>query len=285
MKTLLFFTIFILTLSSCVKNNPDPSWLEVNEWTLLQNTNSQYPTGELTHNFTDAWVLVDDKIIGVFEVPFKIPILRSGKVNIKIIPAIRNNGIAATKKIYPFVERYEINTELVQNQTLVLNPTTQYVNVTKFWLEDFEDASLKIQDDPNSAASIMKGNVSDILRWGNYYGLINLSPTDSTWVGYTDDMNLPKGEEVYLEIDYYNTKSLVTGVLAISPSGVFNNTHVMLNAQDPSDVKWKKMYIDLKEIISNSASEAYFKQSFEAQIGYDLTDGFIIFDNIKVVHF
>ena len=136
MKTLLFFTIFILTLSSCVKNNPDPSWLEVNEWTLLQNTNSQYPTGELTHNFTDAWVLVDDKIIGVFEVPFKIPILRSGKVNIKIIPAIRNNGIAATKKIYPFVERYEINTELVQNQTLVLNPTTQYVNVTKFWLED-----------------------------------------------------------------------------------------------------------------------------------------------------
>lgn len=272
-------------LTSCTKNNPDPSWLEVNEWTLLQNANSQYPTGELTHNFTDAWVLVDDKIIGVFEVPFKIPILRSGKVNIKIIPAIRNNGIAATKKIYPFVERYEINTELVQNETLILNPTTQYVNVTKFWLEDFEDASLKIQNDPNSAASILKGNDPLILSWGNYYGIVNLTPTDSTWVGYTDDMYLPKGEEVYLEIDYYNTKSLITGVLAISPSGVFNNTNVMLNLQDPATVKWKKIYIDLKEIISNSASGAYFKQSFEAEIGSDLTDGFVILDNIKVVHF
>ena len=285
MRTILFFSVFILMLTSCTKNNPDPSWLEVNEWTLLQNANSQYPTGELTHNFTDAWVLIDDKIIGVFEVPFKIPILRSGKVNIKIIPAIRNNGIAATKKIYPFVERYEINTELVQNETVIINPTTQYVNVTKFWLEDFEDASLKIQNDPNSAASILKGNDPSILSWGNYYGIINLTPTDSSWVGYTDDMYLPKGEEVYLEMDYYNTKSLITGVLAISPSGVFNNTNVMLNLQDPATVKWKKIYIDLREIISNSASGAYFKQSFEAQIGYDLSEGFIILDNIKVVHF
>ena len=59
----------------------------------------------------------------------------------------------------------------------------------------------------------------------------------------------------------------------------------MLNLQDPATVKWKKIYIDLKEIISNSASGAYFKQSFEAEIGSDLTDGFVILDNIKVVHF
>ena len=40
---------------------------------------------------------------GIFEVPFKIPILKSGSVSIKVYPVVKNNGISATKKIYPFL--------------------------------------------------------------------------------------------------------------------------------------------------------------------------------------
>lgn len=289
MKTvaqLFFLALPFLVLVSCVKNNPDPSWLEVNEWTLEQNPNSQYPTGELTQNFTDAWVYVNDEIVGVFEVPFKIPILKNGAANIKIFPAIRNNGISATKKIYPFVDVYEVNVDLKQNEKVTLNPVTRYKSAVQFWIEEFELAALKIKNDPVSATQLQKGNDPSILKWGNYYGYVNLSKTDSTWIGYTESqMLLPKGQEVYLELDYYNTNSLTTGVIGISSSEVKNNPNITVNKQPASSVKWKKVYIDLRDIVSNSPNAEYFEQSFEAFIEANLQNSFVILDNIKVVHF
>ncbi len=285
MKHAILLLGIVFLFAGCIKNNPNPSWLEVNSWVLEANPDSQYPTGELTHNFSDAWVYVDDEVIGVFEVPFKIPILKEGPVNIKIYPTVKNNGIAATKKIYPFVEFYEINTTLTQNQTLTLNPTTRYKSFTQFWLEEFEDAAIKIENDPVSATNLIKGNDPNILQWGNFYGEISLSEMDSVWVGYTESMVLPKGEEVYLEIDYYNTNNVITGVLGISSTEIKNNRNIRLNDQDSADVKWKKIYIDLREIISNSPNAEYFKQSFEAFLDDGKSSSFIIFDNIKVVRF
>lgn len=281
----LIFTIGIV-LSSCVKNNPDPAWLEVNEWTLLSNPELSGLEGELTHNFSEAAVYVNDENIGIFEVPFKIPILKSGNVNIKIYPAIKNNGISATKKIYPFVEVYEINATLTKNQTLKLNPTTKYNNFSNFWIEDFEDSFINFETDPTSADTMVNGNDPNILMWGNSYGVVNLDATDSSWIAYTiENLYLPKGQEVYLELNYYNTNTVTTGILAIGPGGVTPNPYIRLNSQDPLSVKWKKIYIDLREIISNSSNAVYFKPSFQAYLDDKNTQGQIILDNIKVVHF
>lgn len=287
MKHLVLLFLLMTLLSSCVKNNPDPSWLEVNSWTLLANADLTNIEGELTHNFSDAWVYVDDKLIGVFEVPFKIPVLNSGAVNIKIYPAIRNNGISATKIIYPFVEVYEINTTLIQNQTITLNPTTKYYSHTTFWIEDFEDAAIKIQDDPNSQSSIQAGNDPAILQWGNSYGEVNLNDVDTTWVGYTNvQMDLPRGKQLYLEVDYRSTNTLITGILAISSTSIINNQNIQLNAQDGNGiVKWKKIYIDLREVVSNASTADYYELSFQALLDYGLSSSQIIIDNIKVVHF
>lgn len=284
MKHLLYITISILLFTSCVKNNPDPSWLEVNEWTLLANTELNGTEGELSHNFTDAWVYVDDKVIGVFEVPFKIPLLLDGDVNIKIYPAIKNNGIAATKKIFPFAEVYEIDGTLIKNQVLKLNPVTKYNKLCKFWIADFEDANDDIEEDVNSQVSLTTNNDPLISKWG-YYGEVNLTSTDSLWIAYTQDNTvLPKGKEVYLEIDFYNTNAVITGVLAVSPTSNKNNQNIQLNPQDPAKVKWKKIYIDLKEIISNSPDAVYFRQTFQALLDKGDTEGKIILDNIKVVY-
>jgi hypothetical protein len=286
MKQLLFLLFVGLIASSCIKNNSDPAWLEVTKWSLVANPNSENQTGELTHNFSEAWVYIDDKIVGVFEVPFKIPILQSGNVNIKIYPAIKNNGIAATKKIYPFVEVFEVNANLMQNQTLTLNPITRYVSVTKFWIEDFEDPAVKIITDPNSQTALSQGSDPFILEYGNNYGEVNLNLTDSTWVAFTEQLPyIQIGKEVYLEIDYYNTNALITGLIAISPSSVINNQNVQLNPQDPASVKWKKIYIDLKEVVSNSSAQADFRISFQALIDSNDSEGKIVLDNIKVVYF
>lgn len=280
----LLFSGFLIL--SCVKNNPDPSWIEVKEWTLESNPNATQIQGEMTHNITDACVFVDEKIIGIFEVPFKIPILKSGSANIKIYPVIKNNGISATKKIYPFLQYYELNTVLEKNKTVTITPTTRYNNDTKFWIEDFEDATIKIENDPTSTVQILSGSESSILKYGNFYGRVTLNSTDSLWLAYTNGkLDLPKGgKEVYLEIDYYNTNSVTTGLIVVTSNGVSNNPNIQLNKQDPSEIRWKKIYIDLKEMVSYSTTANYFEVSFKALYDAGISPSDIYLDNIKLVY-
>jgi hypothetical protein len=285
----LFFNLISLffLFSACVKNNPDPTWLQVNEWTISANPSLSLQEGELTENISDAWVYINDELIGVFQVPFKIPILKEGNVTFKIYPAIKNNGISATKKIYPFLKEYVINGTLVKNQVFTINPTTQYKDNLNFWIEDFEDASFQITDDPNtSAANIDTDNID--LQWfnGNAFGKVVLNSTDSTWIAYTSEqLNLPKGQECYLEIDYKVTNNVTTGLIYVTSESTTNNVHIRLNAQKPDVAVWKKIYIDLRELIGNSPSGSVFSQSFIASLDEGNTLGIILIDNIKVIHF
>ena len=280
-------SLFFL-LSACVKNNPDPAWLQVNEWTISTNPSLSLAEGELTENISDAWVYINDELIGVFQVPFKIPILKEGNATFKIYPAIKNNGISATKKIYPFLKEYVINGTLVKNQVFTVNPTTQYKDNLDFWIEDFEDASFSITDDPNTSAANMN-TANDNLQWfnGNAYGKVVLNSIDSTWIAFTSEpyMVLPKGQECYLEIDYKVTNNLTTGLIYVTSSSTVNNVNIRLNAQNPDVAVWKKIYIDLRELIGNSPSGSIFSQSFIASLDEGNTEGIILIDNIKVIHF
>ena len=277
------FSLFIL-VSSCVKNNPDPSWLQVNEWQLNSNIALSGLEGELTESITNAQVYIDDELIGIFEVPFRIPILKTGAVNVKVYPVVINNGISATKKLYPFLERYEIDAELVQNEDLVINPVTSYKSFTNFWVEDFEDINNSIEDDATSLATLQLSNENLTSFNGNFYGKVVLNEVDTTWVANTtDQLEISKGSECYLEIDYYVTNDLYTGLLFVSPSGNENNVNVRLNGQEPENVVWKKIYIELKELISASPNNTQFLQTFTAFLDEGESEGLICIDNIKVL--
>ena len=96
LQLILIISVSVLLANSGVKNNPDPSWIYIDTWVLQANqTNLE---GELTHNITDAFILIDDKVIGYFELPIKIPLLQNGSKKITLYPAIHNNGISSTKK-------------------------------------------------------------------------------------------------------------------------------------------------------------------------------------------
>lgn len=286
----IFFILPILLLFGCVKNNPDPAWLEVTEWTLIQNSSLSGMEGELTHNFSDAWVYINDEVIGVFEVPFKIPLLQSGTCTIKLFPTIRNNGIAATKKIYPFMEVFQVTTELIKNQTTTLNPVTKYNTNSQFSIEDFEDPlNLDIMADQNTSAikSTPTSNIDLQPFNGNFYGFIELNSIDSTWIASTQNQLLiPKGREAYLEIDYYNTNTLTTGIIYVKPdNSTQNNPNILLQSQNTPSIRWKKIYIDLKEVIGYSPNGSNFLQSFIARLDEGKNESEIRLDNIKVVYF
>lgn len=288
MKYFSFLILILLTLQSCVKNNTNPAWLDIKEWKLEENPDLNTIEGELSQNFSDVYVIIDGDVIGFFELPIKIPILKEGSHSVLFYPAIRDNGISATKRVYPFCEPYALTVNFAADQTITVNPVTRYFANCQFWIEDFEDASVKIlTDDSYSTGTLTPGNTPGILKYGNYYGRINVTPTDSVWLGYTNpSIPLPQGAaEVYLEIDYMNNNSLLTGVFAFTPSTTLNHPNIQLNPQDESAMEWKKIYINLKELVSSSVGATNFSQYFQAGIDPGISNGNIYIDNIKVIHF
>ena len=296
MRTVLSIIIVAFVFTSCIKNNPDPSWIEIGKWELQDNPNSVHETGVLTSNISDAWVYMDGDLLGVFELPVKLPILKDGSHSFKIYPAVLNNGISATKKIYPFLESFDVVLDLVKNETIEIAPKTRYYSAVKFWIEDFEDATFDIQDGPTSPVSIQRVSGSPILDASineGAFGRISLDATNYFWVGSTIAnnggtlvMNLPKGQEVYLEIDYHNTNQLTTGVLAINSLGIASdNINIRLNSQVDGEIRWKKIYIDLREIVSASVNASYFEFSFQSFLDEGELVGEVNIDNIKAVYF
>jgi hypothetical protein len=282
----LLYLVLVGVLSACIKNNPDPSWIEVNPFVLVSNPALSGSEGQLTKDFRDVWLYIDDQMIGCFQTPFKIPILKEGNVNIKIYPAVRNNGIATDKKIYPFMNVYEINSKLIKNQTLTVNPVTSYVNNVNYWIEDFEDASIKIQDDPNTSLASLFISSDNLTPFNGFnYGKVVLTELDSVWVANTSEqLPIAKNKPCFIEVDYYNTNSFVQGFLALNTNGSIYQDNAGFNEQPVSTVKWKKMYIELTELIGNSANGSNFIQTFKAKLDSLQTETFICIDNIKIVY-
>ena len=114
--------------------------------------------------------------------------------------------------------------------------------------------------------------------FGNIYQV--LSP-------HLKSLNLPKNQQVFLEIDYRNDNSISMGVIARYPD-LSTSEHtplVIMNPQTTGEEIWKKIYIDLSEDISFEVGASSYEIYFLSYLDPDKTLGTIYIDNIKVVHF
>lgn len=283
--TLKLITVFavIALLSSCIKNNPKVVWVEIQPWVLQANPNLNYQEGVLSQDFSNAWVYIDNKVIGVFELPCKIPVLMDGTKEVIIFPTILKNGISDTKKIYPFMDSYKVNLQFNPGETIQINPVTKYNSIVKFWIEDFEDISIKLETDTESTAAI--GIVTQ--DNGNRVGLVELDSIKKFWLGYSNSqMYIGQKGEAYLEIEYATDVQFLTGVLGLSSSGIKINPNLFLNPRKDSDgnLKWRKVYAELTEIVNYTAGD-YFEQYIRAELPDNMKTAKIYIDNIKVVHY
>lgn len=283
MKKIFTLVIIAFLINGCAKDVDAPSWLKIEPWQLNSNPNADYIQGEMTHAITEAWVNMDGKVLGIFELPVKIPVIGEGEHNFILVPGVIQNGISSTKVQYPFLKQYATTMTISTTDTATMYPETMYHDAVQFWIEDFENAAVKIETDPTSNATLEVGNDSEHLEWGNFYGHVALNNTDSLWLGYSNEqMSLPLAES-YLELDFKNTNSLLTSVLDIESGAVSSNPNVILQPQ--SNPVWKKIYISLTAIRSNNPNASSFEQAFTAVLDEIGTNKDIYLDNIKVIHF
>lgn len=288
-----FFPLVLLILlavstTGCVKNNPIPIYLEIDKWKLEANPALNGKEGELFHNFQHAAVYIGDQIYGYFELPCKIPVLKFGNQRVTISPAIMKNGNMSVKVVYPFTEYYYEDLNLESGKTYHISPVTRYNATTVFpFVEDFESASIKLMTDPTSTASLFQVQHTDVGKSG-YKGIITLSTSDSVWLGNSfSDLVLPKGGvPVYMEIDYRNTADVSTGIISINSQNQNTiNPNVRLNKQLAGNSVWKKMYIDITEIVSYTQDSQFFELYLRTALPSELSSAKVELDNIKIIHF
>ncbi len=284
MRLLYSGVLLALLLLGCAKEQPQASWVILDSWTLNANPDSQADQGEMTHDISQAFVNMDGQMLGAFELPVKFPIIGDGEHKFVIIPGIINNGISATKKRFPFMEQFEQTVNLVKGDTVAINLSTRYYDDLNFLIEDFESPAIQFDYANESTATLTREDDPSILEWGGYYGSIVLNDTDSLFSGVTTFGEvLPKqGAEIYLEFDYMNSNSLLTGVVSYGNGTYHEDPNIQVNPQDTPE--WKHIYIDMKEIVSFRTESPFADMNFTAILDELGTEKYIYMDNIKVIY-
>jgi len=283
-----FFLILIATITGgCKKNDADlvPSYLYIDQIGLT----SSYDQGTSSQKITDAWVYVDETLIGAFELPATVPILKEGLQKITIRPGIKLNGIANTRSIYPFYADIKRNITLVRDSVInVADVVTSYkTNVTFPWLEDFNFSGVTLDTTSKSTVGISKINDPELIFYqsgeiNTYTALISMTAdTDVFEAVSTVKFDFPgNGASIFLEMNYKTNQELVVGVFYTASGIRVQRPLLILNKND----EWNKVYVNLT-VPKYDTPSAYDFQIFFGTQNKGTEDALIYLDNLKLVHF
>ncbi|MGQ0828440.1 MAG: hypothetical protein ACT4ON_08595 [Bacteroidota bacterium] len=287
--TYTFFILLVLfasiILSSCEIYNPSepiPAYIHIDKIDLA--TSSDGSQGTNSHKITDAWVYIDEKLVGCFELPVTFPLLYEGTHLLMIKAGIKVNGIAATRSPYPFYDSYTQPIDLQKGATINLTPTVKYVNTMNFaFMENFENVGMTIDTTPNSLATFQKiTSPPEYVFEGSNSSISYLDATRNFFECATiNKYILPKGgSDVFLEFNYKCDYHFTVSVIAFGTAGSAQLAALSFN---PS-ADWNKAYVYLTPTVSGVYTAIDYKIVWGTI--YNGTDSVkVLLDNIKLLHF
>jgi hypothetical protein len=258
-----------------------PSYLAIDTIILSTDYSNQ---GTASNKITDAWVYVDNNLIGAFELPAKaIPILAEGTHTITISSGIKLNGIASTRARYAYYKNYTVKINLVRDSIIKIHPTTTYTDNTIFeWMEDFEDGSTSLERGSSSQAGLERISTDSLVFEGSNCGKAVLRDSSVFFeVKTISAFDLPLDDSpVYLELNYRNNIDFWIGFYANEISVTTQRSILKLNPTN----EWKKIYFNLTPWINQFTNAKNFNIFFGFNRNYGDPEGIIYLDNIKLVH-
>lgn len=272
---ILLFLLFGLSFYSCNKQELEaeiPSYIYVNPFSFSSNYVTQGTSSSL---ISDGWIYLNQELIGVFELPVKVPILKEGSYKLEVYPGIKENGISERRSRYLYYAPYTQQITLEKNKTLDISPSSTYLSSTKFsWLEDFEQNSIPFTYNSISDTTMHKTTAA---FEGVYSGRVELTPSMDFFECVTPKLNnLPSfGNDIFMELNFKTNQPVLVGLYADAQQiGLF-----YLNTTE----SWKKIYLNFTEGFRSNPGASEYKVffGFENRVSYP---EFLV-DNIKIVHF
>lgn len=274
---ILFLTVFL----GCNKDEPMPSYIHIDKFTKI--VSDPFNNGSASHKILDAWVYIDDQLVGAFEMPFTIPVLYAGEHTIKVLPGIKENGISETRIPYPFYETYVLVATLVPGEILTLNPVTDYAQAAEVvWLEEFEGVHSFCMNNPGDQDTLMKiVPASDPAAFEGSSGGFFITGASSYFTISCNKYVLPKGNAaVFLELNYNCNTEMNVGIVGYSGSSIeFQKIALTLRPTNG----WNKVYVNLTNDVTAATSSSEFAIFFSMLKDPELSTSYAYLDNIKLI--
>lgn len=293
LNRLIFIAFVAFLLHGCqTLDKPEliPAFIQVDYFTLSSDSNE----GSTSSKIKDCWVYADDMLIGVFELPAKVPVLLNGDVNIRIYPGIYKNGVEEERVIYPFYTYLDTTINFAPESVVNISPMITYQENLNFWVEDFEDPGFKWNVFANNSDTTMfiakQTQYSDLFEGDA--GLIKMSSNNVLCEMRTDEpsfSDLPRDLTIpaYFEMDYKCNHSFQFGLLDDNSGLSAYNKTTLITFNPTTDEngipQWNKTYLyipDVTNFYQNANNFDFFMNVFNN----DATDGIEVYvDNMKVV--
>jgi len=226
---------------------------------------------------------VDDEFLGAFELPAKLPVLKSGKHHVQIWPGIKKDGIAATRVSYVFYSpiNKDINFALDSTSKTGVLKTTYQATTSFVWKEDFEDVSLTLDTTNRSTAYIVRTPVGSPLTFeGSHSGMVVLDSIHDFFECQTHLEYPIPAEPVFLELNFNTSNTFQVGVFSYGSTILYQTPIITLNQ---TNGQWKKIYIDLSTTLNAYTGMTSYRVYFSTFKDAGMKQSTILFDNFKVV--
>ena len=257
--------------------------------------------GANTHKIVDAWVFVDDNILGCYELPATIPVLKEEKHKVAVYAGIARDGIRDLRAQYPFYAPWEDSVILVKDEIVTLRPVFTYYpegvdeNMHVRWMEDFDGGTITIQATSQSDTVVEVYNGP--YAWHDPEGIYSqksgkvvlTSDTMQFRIANTEEFrDLPTGGSAcMLEMDYKCSDTCFVGLMYFKDYTLTADPLVRLkptgdSGQEP--VAWNKIYINIGPYLVDNETADYFKIYFGSWNPRNAGTQYFYFDNLKLIY-
>ncbi len=279
------YSLLLLTtfFASCGKNERVPSYLEVGN-VALSTTPEQ---GANTTKITDAWISVDDKLIGVWELPARLPVLAEGHHRVSVTPAIKRNGMFDDRLRYPFYTTWTGEVHMTKEGTSSLSPITTYVANTEFWIEDMQDPFSRFTVSDDSDTTLLRFTPADdpdvTFVDGTPCGGFRLDAAHRRIRIFTDEDFDVYGGPVFLEFDHRNDVTITVGALYTYNGTSYAEPWVIVSPtlKDNGSMPWSKIHVDLSTVFNTAIAQRDIY--LEASLPDGRSAAQVYFDNVKLL--
>lgn len=289
--SLILISVLLASCKSFDKEEPIPAYVYIPE--MQMSVNADGTQGSNAHDIRDAWIFADGQMIGVFELPCLVPILKSDSTKITVFAGIKVNGASNNRKFYPFYEIFEKKVFLKATEIDTIIPLITYKPSVKFsWLEDFEDLAISLEKTgvTRTVDTIKITSLpSEVFEYGKF-GNLHSAKVDyrgkkgtfeNSSIGIFD---LPRlTTDIYLEVNYKSDVPLQFGLYPTSGSSLDVGIPVYLAFANPNE--WKKAYIRLTDDVNSSTNTGKKFRILINAVNSKDTAATLLLDNIKLLHF
>lgn len=262
-KVLHFFIISLALLSiRCDRTDLTPAFINITKEDINQcidvntfnadhdlNYDNEQLEGLMQHNFTHVNVYVNNKNLGCWQLPCKVPVLDISDVDsstVVLLPCFRRTGMSATIQGYPFFNVLRQKVLLKRGETYHVSdnpPVYKYSRFAHFpFYETFANSSSFTPTD-----SVYAHTFSPTVLEGRTVGEIVLNRGEHFDISSVDIPVPIYNYYVFLEITYKTEGDINIG-LKMSTSQ-YPQTVYPMGGVYSSEGEWKTIYFDISSVL------------------------------------